>query len=77
MMGHKICFHEEIWIIIRYLSLLLLLIWSTDVYGMNTTKVYNASKGLIGLHARIQYAFEQGYGMQHTRRGIIICLSGA
>ena len=29
MMGHKICFYEEIWIIIPKLSLLLLLIWST------------------------------------------------
>ena len=29
MMGHKICFYEEIWIIIPTLSLLLLLIWST------------------------------------------------
>ena len=28
MMGHKICFSEEIWIIIPKLSLLLLLIWS-------------------------------------------------
>ena len=31
MMGHKICFYEEIWVIIPKLSLLLL-IWST-VYG--------------------------------------------
>ena len=34
MMGHKICFYEEILIIIPKLSLLLLLIWSpayTDV----------------------------------------------
>ena len=30
MMGHKICFYEEIWIIIPKLSLLLLLIWSPD-----------------------------------------------
>ena len=30
MMGHKICFYEEICIIIPILSLLLLLIWSTD-----------------------------------------------
>ena len=30
MMGHKICFCEEIWIIIPKLTLLLLLIWSTD-----------------------------------------------
>ena len=28
MMAHKICFSEEIWIIITKLSLLLLLIWS-------------------------------------------------
>ena len=38
IMGHKICFHEEIWLIISKLSLLLLLIWSTatqwnPVYG--------------------------------------------
>ena len=30
MMGHKICFSEEIWPIIPKLSLLLLLIWSPD-----------------------------------------------
>ena len=30
MMGHKICFYGNIWIIIPNLSLLLLLIWSTD-----------------------------------------------
>ena len=30
MMGHKICFYEEIWIIIPELSLITLLIWSTD-----------------------------------------------
>ena len=35
MMGHKICFHEEIWLIIPKLSLLPLLIWSTDL-----TRVY-------------------------------------
>ena len=32
MMAHKICFSEEIWIIIHKLSLLLLLIWSPN-YG--------------------------------------------
>ena len=31
MMGHKICFSEEIWPIIPKLSLLLLLIWSPDL----------------------------------------------
>ena len=31
MMGHKICFEGEIWIIIPKLSLLPLLIWSTGV----------------------------------------------
>ena len=30
MMGHKICFYEEIWLIIPKLSLLLLLICSTE-----------------------------------------------
>ena len=29
MMGHNICFHGEIWLIITKLSLLPLLIWST------------------------------------------------
>ena len=32
MMGHKICFYGEIWLIIPKLSLLLLLIWSTGPY---------------------------------------------
>ena len=31
MMGHKICFYEEIWIIIPKLSHLPLLIWSSDL----------------------------------------------
>ena len=31
MMCHKICFYEEIWLIIPKLSVLPLLIWSTDV----------------------------------------------
>ena len=31
MMGHKICFSEEIWPIIPKLSLLLLLIWSPEI----------------------------------------------
>ena len=35
MMGHKICFDGELWIIIPKLSLLLLLIWSTDSYNTN------------------------------------------
>ena len=29
MMGHKICFYEEIWLIIPKLSLLPIFIWST------------------------------------------------
>ena len=32
MMGHKICFNGELWIIIRKLSLVPLLIWSTDIH---------------------------------------------
>ena len=32
MMGHKICFSEDIWPIIPKLSLLLLLIWSPVKY---------------------------------------------
>ena len=31
MMGHNICFYEEIWILIPKLSLQLLLIWSTEL----------------------------------------------
>ena len=39
MMGHKICFYEEILIIIPKLSLLLLLIWSpAHEQSMNTSK---------------------------------------
>ena len=33
MMGHNICFYEEILLIIPNLSLLSLLIWSTVQYG--------------------------------------------
>ena len=36
MMGHKICFYGELWLLIPKLSLLPLLIWSTDpIYQMN------------------------------------------
>ena len=31
MMGHKICFSGEMWLIIPKLSLLPLLIWSTEI----------------------------------------------
>ena len=35
MMGHKICFYGELWLLIPKLSLLPLLIWSTDhIYQM-------------------------------------------
>ena len=34
MMGDKICFYGEIWLIISKLSLLPLLIWSSDYYWM-------------------------------------------
>ena len=39
MMGHKICFYVEIWLIISKLSLLPLHIWSTDVGGLNPVLV--------------------------------------
>ena len=38
MMGCKICFHEEIWIIIPKLTLLLLLIWSTGCLFQSNPK---------------------------------------
>ena len=34
MMGHKICFKGEIWLIIPKLSLLPLLIWTTDLINI-------------------------------------------
>ena len=40
MMGHKICFYGEIWLIISELSLLPLLIWSTDIKFVNCTNSY-------------------------------------
>ena len=39
MMGHKICFYEEILIIIPKLSLLLLLIWSPEKVTRTSKKV--------------------------------------
>ena len=33
MMGHKICFYGEIWLIIPKLSLLPLLMWSTAIWN--------------------------------------------
>ena len=41
MMGHKICFYGEMWLIIPKLSLLLLLIWSTA--DLQTTGSYKLS----------------------------------
>ena len=32
MMGHKICFNGQIWLIIAKLSLLPLLIWSSGIF---------------------------------------------
>ena len=47
MMGHKICFNEEIWIVIPKLSLLLLLIWSTAYnYLKYSCSASASSKGL-------------------------------
>ena len=43
MMGHKICFNGEKWIIIPNLSLLLLLSWSTDkvaLYEDNSEMIF-------------------------------------
>ena len=38
MVGHKLCFYGEIWLIIPQLSLLPLLIWSTGLKKEFTTK---------------------------------------
>ena len=37
MMGHKICFYGEIWLIISQLSLLSLLVWTTVIPLAHTT----------------------------------------
>ena len=48
MMGHKICFYEEILIIIPKLSLLLLLIWSPVFIQLGKAEVLvRGSKSLI------------------------------
>ena len=39
MMGHKIYFYREIWLIIPKMSLLLLLIWSTGPLTSSANKV--------------------------------------
>ena len=44
MMGHKICFYEEIWIIIPKLSLLLLLIWTTEYYLCQELEMVSSSE---------------------------------
>ena len=49
MMGHKICFYREMWLIIPKLSLLTLLIWST-AFGKSFwyfTKCQHSSSTLI------------------------------
>ena len=48
------------------------MVCNKDMYGILQ---YYASKGLVGLHARIRYAFEQGYGMQQQKIYVIrLCL---
>ena len=71
MMGHKICFNEEIWIIIPKLSLLLLLIWSTAYNYLNIhTVLVQAAKGQIRLLLRntlmrLVAVFKQFYNKSH------------
>ena len=50
MLGSKICFDGEIWLIIRKLSLLLLLIWSTDSFIYLHTFMDNEDE-FLPLHA--------------------------
>ena len=54
-MGHKICFYEEIWLIIPKLSLLLLLIWSTGTFTYIDSVIFlNLYKSLVRPH--LEYA---------------------
>ena len=49
MMGHKICFYREMWLIIPKLSLLTLLIWSTGVAVFGTWHVFSPIIAYLGL----------------------------
>ena len=53
MMGHNICFYEEILIIISKLSLLLLLIWSPDGPN-NATPILFENGGNNSMEYRVQ-----------------------
>ena len=46
MMGHKICFYGEIWLIIPKSSLLPLLMWSTDIQLSTTRQTWDQARGL-------------------------------
>ena len=50
MMGHKICFSEEIWIIIPKLSLLLLLIWSPAYRAKSGDITYLIKQSYLSYH---------------------------
>ena len=63
MMGHKICFYEEIWIIIPKSSSLLLLIWSTAKYFIlrkmaekhcGVTHTFLMSEYIVTIHFRLE-----------------------
>ena len=65
MIGRKICFNGEIWIIILKLSLLSLLIWSTKLSAhcqkTESNKNNNAVKGYVVSIYRIYPAIRQGF----------------
>ena len=58
-MGQKICFNREIWLIIPKLSLLPLLIWSTDV-SKSVWRLYGFSA-----------VFSRTFSKLCTRHGVI------
>ena len=62
MMGHKICFYGEIWLIIPKLSLLLPLIWST---AFSILKEYMVSNSIVKWLFHIQF-IKQAISEFHT-----------
>ena len=68
MVGHKICFYGEMWLIIPELSLLLLLIWSSDIRTSKYNKFFICSKWKI-------YYFQVSQNLGTLQHQIIMCLN--
>ena len=60
MMGHKTCFYGEIWSVTPKLSLLLLLIWSTEDIFLTVKPRTNSTVGYTANSAELDQIAPQG-----------------